>query len=69
MRRAGRACEPGALDYLVETHYKSARRPFRYCHPRDLLQQVRHLCDFHERPAELTRKTADAAAHNYFAGL
>lgn len=63
------ACEPGALDYLVETHYKSARRPFRYCHPRDLLQQVRHLCDFHERPAELTRKTADAAAHNYFAGL
>jgi predicted ATPase with chaperone activity len=63
------ACEPGALDYLVETHYKAAKRPFRYCHPRDLLLQIRHLCDFHERPSELTRKTADAAAHNYFAGL
>ena len=63
------ALEPGAIDYLIETHYKALGRPLRYCHARDLLQQVRHLCDFHERPAELNRKTADAAAHNYFGGL
>jgi predicted ATPase with chaperone activity len=63
------ALEPGVLDYLLQTHYKAVGRPLRYCHARDLLQQVRHLCDFHERPAELNRKTADAAAYNYFAGL
>ena len=62
-------CEAGVIDYVVETHYEIPQRAFRYCHARDLLQQVKHFCDFHERPAELTRKTADVAAHNYFAGL
>jgi predicted ATPase with chaperone activity len=63
------ALEAGAIDYLVEAHYKAIGRPLRYCHARDLLHQVQHLCDFHERPAELNRKTADAAVHNYFGGL
>lgn len=63
------ALEPGVIDYLVQTHYTAVGRRLRYCHARDLLLQVRHLCDFHERPAELNRKTADAAAHNYFGGL
>jgi predicted ATPase with chaperone activity len=63
------AMEPGVVDYLIETHYKAVGRPLRYCHVRDLLLQVLHMCEFHERPAELNRKTADVAAHNYFGGL
>src|SRR5208283_5475124 len=27
------------VDYLVQTHYKKAGRPFRFCQPRDLLLQ------------------------------
>jgi len=65
----GVACEAGIFEYLVETHYKSMKRPLRYCHVRDLLLQVKHLCDFHEKAAELNRKTVDTAVHNYFAGL
>jgi predicted ATPase with chaperone activity len=63
------ACEPGAVDHLLEAHYRKPQRGFRYCHVRDLLLQVKHFCEFHERPAELTRRSIDVAAHNYFAGL
>ena len=30
------------IDYLIEKHYKQAGRPFRACHPRDLMLQVRN---------------------------
>lgn len=63
------ALEPGVVDHLLESLYRSRNRPYRYCHARDLLLQVKHLCEFHELPLEMTRKIADVAAHNYFAGL
>jgi predicted ATPase with chaperone activity len=61
--------QPNSIDHLIVQFYKAVDRPFRYCHVRDLLQQVKHLCDFHEKAAELNEQTVTAAAHNYFAGL
>ncbi len=56
-----------AVDHLLEKHY--SQRPMRFCHPRDLLLQVRTFFDFHELPRELTAKAFDVAVKNYFAGL
>ena len=57
---------PEALQYLIEKHYRWAGRPFRACQPRDLLQQVRYYCLFHEIPIEMSHESLDAAVLNYF---
>lgn len=54
------------IDELVKTHYLEAGRPFRCCHPRDLLRQVRHYCEFKELPVEITRDNVQIAVRNYF---
>lgn len=56
-----------AIDYVVETHYRKANRPFRCCHPRDLLLQIRNFCYFHNQPLELSKEYFDFAVENYFA--
>jgi predicted ATPase with chaperone activity len=57
---------PGAVDYLIEEHYKRARRPFRCCHPRDLLLQVRNFCVYNDLALELRPEYFDFATMNYF---
>jgi hypothetical protein len=42
-------------------------RPLRFCHPRDLLLQVRNYCMYHGCPAEMTAEHFDRAVENYFA--
>ena len=61
------AYQPAAVDYLVDTHYKKASRPFRFCHPRDLLLQVRNYCQYQNCPAAMTNEHFDRAVENYFA--
>ena len=56
-----------AVDYLLEVHYRRVGRPLRYCHPRDLLLQVRNYCAYHDAPRVLTREYFDYACENYFA--
>lgn len=63
------AYQDAAVEHLVEAHYRAKNRAFRFCHARDLMDQVESYCDFQETPAELNEATADIAAHNYFAGL
>jgi MoxR-like ATPase/DNA-binding PadR family transcriptional regulator len=58
---------PEPIDNLIERHYRQARRPFRYCHPRDLLLQVRSYCAYKGRPLEITDEYLDMAVENYFA--
>jgi predicted ATPase with chaperone activity len=58
-----------AYDDMVQRHFREAQRGFRYCLPRDLLQQIRTLCDFENRPAVMTRETIDAAVENYFVNM
>ncbi|MFN9984572.1 MAG: hypothetical protein ACK52S_03370 [Pirellula sp.] len=55
-----------AIDYLITQHYKPYDRPFRNCHPRDLLLQVRSFCLFNSIQPELTRANLDFAVENYF---
>ncbi len=65
----GCRCDEESLVYLLDKHYRQANRPLRYCHPRDLLRQIRNFCEFHTRPLEVNRETIDVAVRNYFAGL
>lgn len=55
------------VDYLLQTHYQAAGRAVRYCHPRDLLRQVKIYCAFRQLPAAMTREAIDVAVGNYFA--
>lgn len=57
------------LDHLFEKHYRQCERPFRYCHPADLLFHVENLCELFELPREVTKSNIDIAAKNYFGGL
>jgi predicted ATPase with chaperone activity len=55
------------ITYLIEEHYQKAQRPFRCCHPRDLLMQIRNYCRYEQKTAELSPEFFDFAIENYFA--
>jgi DNA replication protein DnaC len=61
-------CEhkPDVIKYLIETHYLPKNRPFRNCHPRDLLLQVKCYCKYTQKPFVLTNEMMDFAVDNYF---
>lgn len=54
------------IEYLVQKHYKPMGRPFRNCHPRDLLLQIRSLCYYNGVTLELKPEYLDFAVENYF---
>jgi len=56
-----------AIDYLIEEHFERTGRKFRYCHPRDLLLQVRSFCSYKDETAMMTNELFDMAVENYFA--
>lgn len=58
--------DEAAIDYLIDKHYRQAGRPFRCCHPRDLLLQVRSFCAYKKQPARVTPELFDEAVENYF---
>ncbi|MDH3957977.1 MAG: AAA family ATPase [Actinomycetota bacterium] len=57
---------PGAVDHVVSWHYRRENKPFRFCHPRDLLLQVLSEARFRGVQAELSEATADRAVDSYF---
>jgi len=65
--RLGFEYDEQAVNYLIETHYRTVNRHFRCCQPRDLLQQVRNYCLFRKTPLKLTNENFDLAVENYFA--
>ncbi len=67
--RLGVEFQNDAVDYLLAKHYQESGRSLRFCHPRDLVQQVLAFCEFLELPPALSPKALDVAAKNYFAGL
>lgn len=56
-----------SVNHLVKKHYHEAKRPFRNCHPRDLLLQIKSHCLYQQLPIEMTKEAFDFAAENYFA--
>jgi predicted ATPase with chaperone activity len=67
--KLGLECQDDAVEHLLARHYGETGRPLRFCHPRDLLLQVKSFCEFHDQPLVLTTRTLDIAVKNYFAGL
>ena len=59
--------EADSVDYLIETHYKAVKRPFRCCQPRDLLLQISNYCHYLDVPPQMCREYLDYAVENYFA--
>lgn len=68
-QRLGLECRSEAIDHLLNRHFTEGGRPMRYCHPRDLMLQVRAFCEFNDLPPVVTPKALDVAVKNYFAGL
>ncbi len=64
--RIGIPHDEEVVDYLVKQHYLPNKRPFRNCHPRDLLLQVRNYCMYHDKPMVLKKEYIDFACDNYF---
>lgn len=64
--RMGLPFKKDVIDYLIAKHYRPDDRPFRNCHPRDLLLQVRNYCLYHDEPMELKQEYVDFACDNYF---
>lgn len=68
-RRMDCQCDRQAVEYLLQQHYRPVERPLRYCHPRDLLRQVRNFCECTGQTLKVCRETLDVAVRNYFVGL
>jgi hypothetical protein len=55
-----------AIDYLVEKWYKPFNRPFRMCHPRDLLDQMINIAKYNIEKPTLNPDLIDAGCTTYF---
>ncbi len=55
-----------SIKYLIDRHFKMPKRAMRMCHPRDLVHQVKHLCQYERRPAVAGPKEWDRVVSNYF---
>ncbi len=64
--RAGCAYDPDAVEHLLDKYYRPEQRPRRRCHPRDLLQQIRNFCTYHEVPFEMLPEYFDKVAQSFF---
>jgi hypothetical protein len=54
------------VAYLQRRHYAPTGRPFRSCHPRDLIDQVMALCRYRGIEPTINRELLDAACAAYF---
>ncbi len=68
-----RFCESKALAHhdgliarFIDKYYRKARRPFRRCHPRDVLSHAIDLIHFEKLPFELTDDLVDRAFESCF---
>ena len=50
-KKMGFPDRPEAVEHLIQKHYAPKSRPFRYCHPRDILMQIRNLLQLQGLPA------------------
>jgi hypothetical protein len=60
------AYDERGLDYLVEKWYKPDSRPFRMCHPRDILDQMMSLAKYNMEQVTFNPDLIDAACATYF---
>ena len=65
-RRHGLPFDPAVVRHLQDKYYTGRNLDMRACHPRDLTDQVVHLCRYHQRKAEITPELLDAVCQSYF---
>jgi DNA-binding MarR family transcriptional regulator len=56
----------GLVEHFIEKHYRKIKRPFRRCHPRDVLSHAIDLINFEKLPYELTDGLIDRAFESCF---
>jgi len=54
------------IDYLVAKWYKPYHRPFRMCHPRDILDQMISIAKYNMESVTFTPDLIDAGCATYF---
>jgi hypothetical protein len=55
-----------AINYLIDKWYRPFQRPFRMCHPRDLLEQMIAIAKYNMERVILSPDLIDAACATYF---
>ena len=55
-----------AVEWLLNQHYRSSKRPLRRCHARDLLNQVRNFCTYNDLPYEMRSEHFDRISTGFF---
>jgi predicted ATPase with chaperone activity len=61
--------DPKGIDYLVEKWYRPAGRPFRMCHPRDILEQMISIAKYNMEHVSFAPDLIDAACDTYFVSM
>ena len=56
----------GLIARFIDKHYRKAQRPFRRCHPRDILSHAIDLIHFEKLPFQLTDDLVDRAFESCF---
>jgi hypothetical protein len=56
------------VDYLIDKYFRG-KRPFRNCHPRDILEQIVNASAYQRIQPRLTKDLINLAAFNYFAAM
>jgi predicted ATPase with chaperone activity len=64
--RHGLAFDRSIVQHLRDKYYIGRKLDMRACHPRDLTDQIVHLCRYHQRKAEVTPELLDAVCQTYF---
>ena len=57
-----------AVDYLIDNYFRG-KRPFRSCHPRDILEQIVNASAYQRIQPKFTKDLIKLAAFNYFAAM
>ena len=58
--------DEGAVDFLYERFYADGAVKPRRCHPRDVLEHLRHLAEYRGIPAHLELELLEHACSSYF---
>jgi len=56
------------VDYLIMNYFRE-KRPFRSCHPRDILEQIVNASAYQRIKPRMTKDLIKLAAFNYFAAM
>jgi hypothetical protein len=62
-------CPPSLVDSFIEQHYTRTPRPFRRCHPRDVISHALDLIEFEKRPYQLDEEVLNEAIESCFAQM